>query len=611
MQLFGKGVSFFILLVVLLIVTSSTFSQTINISPKTLYFGRISESKEAIRELLIYNISIKPLTINKLRFQGPDASLFSLVADPTPVNLGLAQLLVVPIKFVPNAEGAVSAQLMIESNASTSPNLADLTGEGTDLANGFITFERIFGQPDGDGAGSIRELPDGGYIIAGATTLIEADYSDASLIKIDKYGQIEWSQIYGDDDWSEGFAEVVATADGGYLAVGSHSHTEQLGEPDIYLVKTDASGTRLWEKSYYKSVFKADGASEIIPALDGGFIIAGSTQTEISKDAYLIKIDDNGKVIWEKTYGGAGGENAASIKPTGDGGYVFVGSTSTYYTGSTGDFDFYLVKIDAAGNVVREKHYGGTDWDQAGSVIVTSDGGYLIAGWTASPEFGAVARDVFLVKLDAALNKQWQKLFGWEHHDGAAEVIATNDGGYLIAGSSERYYDAPLETWRPDIYVIKTDADANEEWSKTFGGIHNEGASCVRQVSDGGYIISGSTSSYSKDSDIYLLKLDRSGGFSPVFDYRQTLAGDFHLAQNYPNPFNNSTMIQYQLPYKSNIQIDIYNIRGQIIRTLAQHFQQAGSYEIQFEAGELTSGLYFYQVKTDYLSETKRMLLMK
>ncbi|MCU0643546.1 MAG: choice-of-anchor D domain-containing protein, partial [bacterium] len=444
MNQFKKSFVFCYSFMLISLLATTTFSQTINISPKTLYFGKIPEGKEAIRDLLIYNISLQPLTISKLRFQGTNASSFSLITDPTPATLGLAQLLVVPVKFVPISEGTASAQLVIESNASTSPDLAELTGEGTDLTNGFITFERIFGQPDGDGAGSIRETADGGYIIAGGTTLIDADYSDASLIKIDKYGQMEWSQTYGDEDWSEGFAEVLITPDGGYLAVGSHSYTEQLGEPDIYLVKTDAAGNLIWEKSYGKSAFKADNASEIIQATDGGYIIAGSTITNVSNDAYLIKIDDSGNIIWEKIYGGTGGENAASIKPTGDGSYIFVGSTSTNYTGALGDFDFYLVKIDATGNIIWEKHYGGTDWDQAGNVLITNDSGYLISGWTASPEFGAVARDVFLVKFDAAGNKQWQKLFGWEHHDGAAEVIATEDGGYLVAGSSERYYDAPL-----------------------------------------------------------------------------------------------------------------------------------------------------------------------
>ena len=593
------------------ILATDSFPQTINISPKTLYFGKIPEGKEAVRDLLIFNISIQALKINKVRIQGTDASLFSLVSDPGSVTLNLAEMLVVPIKFQPSAKGAFTAQIVVESNAASSPNLVEMSGEGTELSQGFITFERIIGGPNQDGAGSVRITADGGYIIAGSTTRLDQEYSDALLMKTDVYGQVEWSQWYGEEEWSEGFAEVLQTDDGGFIAVGSHQHSEARLEPDVYVVKTDATGRLLWQKSFGREPFKPDRGSDIIPTSDGGYLIAGRSTTALDENAYLIKIDANGNRLWERNYGGPAGENAASIKPTSDGGYIFLGSTSSYNTGGSGDFDLYLVKIDASGNMIWEKNYGGSDWDRGASVIVTADGGYLMAGWTSSPEFGAVARNVYLVKTDAAGNKQWQKLYGWEHVDEAAEVIATTDGGYLIVGSSERYYDAPMETWRPDVYVIKTDGSGNEEWSQTYGGLHNEGASSVRQVSTGGYIISGSTSSYSKDSDIYLLKIGRFGGFSAVTETREILPAKFGLEQNYPNPFNSSTIIPYQLSQKTSVQITIYNIHGQIVRTQVNEPQQAGSHIIKFQADDLPSGLYFYQLKTNGFTETKRMLLLK
>jgi hypothetical protein len=611
MNQFSRSFTFCLSLVLMAILVAPAFSQTINISPKALYFGQIPESKVAIRDLLIFNIGVQPLKINKVRIQGTNASLFSLVSDPGSVTLNLAEMLVVPIQFQPTGEGAVAAQVVVESNASTSPNIIDMTGEGTDLAHGFITFERIFGGPNGDGAGSVRITSDGGYIIAGSTTRVDQEYSDATLIKTDAYGQIEWSQWYGEEEWSEGFAEVVPTDDGGYIAVGSHQNSQAKDEPNVFVVRTDANGKLLWQKSFGRTPFKPDSGSDLIPTGDGGYLIAGRSTTAQDENAYIIKIDANGNLLWDKVYGGSAGENAASIKATGDGGYIFLGSTSSYKSGGTGDYDFYLVKIDAAGNVIWEKNYGGSDWDRGVSVIVTNDGGYLMAGWTASPEFGAVARDICLIKIDASGNKQWQKLFGWEHQDEAAELIATADGGYLVVGSSERYYDAPLETWRPDVYIIKTDAAGNEEWSKTYGGLHNEGASCVRQVNDGGFIVSGGTSSYSKDSDVYLLKIGRHGGFSPVSGQRPLSPQGFRLEQNYPNPFNGTTSIRYQLPQKTNIRITIYNIHGQVVRTLIHDFQPAGSYIIKFDADALPSGLYFYQLNTDDFSETKRMLLLK
>ncbi|MDW7679756.1 MAG: choice-of-anchor D domain-containing protein, partial [bacterium] len=597
--------------VILVLMISDVFSQTINITPNLLYFGKIPEGKQAIRDILIYNIGSNTLNITNLRIEGTNATCFKMVSNPGNVSLGIAQKLVLQIEFIPSAEGNFSAKITIESNASTSPDFADLSGEGTRLDDGFIAFERIFGGPNNDGAGSVIETADKGFVIAGSTVRLNEEYNDASLIKLDAYGQIEWNQWYGEEQWSESFSEVIATEDGGYIAVGSHSYSEQRGEPNIYAIKTDASGNLIWEKSYGKSEYKPDAAADVTPSGDGGYLIAGYSQSQQNKEAYLIKIDADGNIIWEKTYGGSGGDEINKIRQTTDGGFVFVGSSSSFYTGSEGDFDFYLVKIDAEGNLIWEKHYGGTDWDRANSFVITNDGGYLMVGYTASPEFGAVAREIYLVKVDADGNKQWQKIYGWEHKDSASDVIVTRDGGYLIVGSSERLYDSDFDTWRSDLYVIKTDGSGNELWSKLFGGVHDESASCVRQVSDGGFIISGRTKSYSKDSEIYLLKLDKSGGFSFVFDYLDILPTEFHLFQNYPNPFNNITSIGYQLSEDSFVELNVYNISGQIVRRLIQKFQQAGSYQIKFEADALPSGLYFYQIRADHQSNAKRMLLLK
>ncbi|MDZ7332240.1 MAG: T9SS type A sorting domain-containing protein [candidate division KSB1 bacterium] len=612
MNLFKRCLACCLWLVIISMLATKSFSQTINISPTSLYFGKIPEGKEAVRDLLLFNISLQPLKINRLRIQGTDASLFSLVTDPGTVTLNLAEMLIVPIKFKPAIEGTFSAQIVVESNASTSPNVIEMNGEGTDLDRGMITFERIFGGPNFDGAGSVRITADGGYLIAGSTIRVDQEYSDAFLAKLDIYGHIEWSEWYGEEEWSEGFSRAISALDGGYICVGSHANSQAKDEPNVYIVKTDAKGKLLWQKSYGRTPFKPDEGSDIIPASDGnGYIIAGRSTTAQDENAYIIKIDVNGNRLWDKVYGGPAGENAATIQATLDGGYIFLGSTSSYKTGGAGDYDFYVVKIDASGNVIWEKNYGGSDWDRGGSLISAVDGGYLLSGWTSSPEFGAAARDIYLIKIDANGNKQWQKLYGWEHHDYANDIIATLEGGYLMVGSSERYYDAPMETWRADLYIIKIDFAGNEQWSKLYGGLKGEGASSVRQTSDGGYIVAGGTGSYSRDSDIYLLKLDRSGGFTPIVNSPEAVLGKFHLAQNYPNPFNSSTNIRYQLPHKTTVQITIYNIYGQIVRTLIHESQTAGSYHIRVEADDLPSGLYLYQIKTNEFSETKRMLLVK
>ena len=607
---FFKLLSCALLLLLLSIIPAR--SQTVNITPKNVYFGRIPEGKSALREVLIYNIGTKSLNISKLRIEGTDAALFTLAPDPGSVSLGIAQKLVVPVAFKPLMDGTYSARLVVESNASSSPNYADLSGISTDLDKGVITFERILGSPDGNGASVVHELPDGGFIVAGSITRLNQEYSDAALTRTDRYGQIEWRQWYGEEEWSEGFSSVIVSADGGYIAAGSHSHTEQLGQPNIFVVKTDAAGNLVWKKSYGKSDFRADGAADITATADGAYLIAGYTQLQQHKDAYLIKIDANGAILWEKTYGGSGGDDISRIKPAADGGFVFVGSTSSH--GGTGgaDYDFYLVKVDAAGNLVWEKNYGGSNWDEAHSFIFTADGGYLLAGFTASPEFGAVAREAFLIKLDASGNKEWQKLYGWEHKDAANEVIATDDGGYLFVGSSERHYDLAFTTWRSDLYVVKTDGSGVEQWSKTFGDVQEEGGSFVRQTSDGGFVICGYTSSYSKANDVYLLKLSRNGLFTAIHNPHQEAAPErFALAQNYPNPFNNLTVIRYTLPRPAQVELSIYNLRGQQICTLENEAKPAGTHMVRFTNTTLASGIYYYQLKANSTIITKRMLLLQ
>ncbi len=611
MNQFKQGVIFCFSCILMLMLAANTFSQTINLSPTSLYFGKIPEGKEAIRELLIFNISFQPLKINRIHIQGTDAARFSLVTDPGVVTLRLAEMLIVPVRFRPSNEGAFSAQIVIESNASTSPNIIEMNAEGTDLDRGIITFERIFGGPNADGASSVRITEDGGYLLAGSTIRVDQEYHDAILVKLDVYGQIEWSQWYGEEEWSEGFSRAIFARDGGYICVGSHTHSQAKDEPNVWVVKTDDQGKLLWQKSFGRTLFKPDDGSDIIYASDGGYIIAGRSTTAQDENAYILKIDVNGNLLWDKIYGGTAGENAATIIATPDGGYVFLGSTSSYKTGGAGDYDFYLVKIDASGNMIWQKNYGGSDWDRGGSIIAAVDGGYLLSGWTSSPEFGAVARDILLIKIDDNGNKQWQKLYGWEHHDYASEIIASSEGGYLIVGSSERYYDAAMETWRPDLYIIKIDVKGDEQWSKLYGGLKGEGASSVRQTSDGGYIISGSTSSYSRESDIYLLKLDQGGGFTHVSDRHRSAPEGFHLSQNYPNPFNSQTNIRYQLDKKANVEIAIYNVQGQMVRKWVRDQQVEGSYVIRFDAEDLPSGLYLYQIKTDDYTATKRMLLLK
>jgi len=607
MKISRKCFSFCLTLFFSAIFVSNGLSQNLSISPDdTLYFGKIPEGKVAIRYISIYNLSSTALIVSDLRIEGPNAADFSIINDPGAVTLGLLQKQLLEIQFQPGSEGSFSAQFVVVSNASTSPDDVSLLGMGTDIDGGFISFERIFGRTDSDGASSVRVTDDGGFILAGSTLLLGEEFGDATLIKLDQYGQLIWSQVYGIEDYSESFSEAIPTNDGGYIAAGSKANSDDNEPPDVWIVKTDASGTVIWDKTFGGN--QNDGAADVITTSDGGYLIVGSYEHDTAQrqdvDAYLIKLNASGNLIWEKRWGGELGEGAGCVRQTSDGGYVIAGSTTSY---GAGEHDGYLLKLNSNGNDVWYKTYGGTDWDKLGKVVLTDDGGYLIAGWTAS--FGAQARDVYLVKTDAAGNEQWHKLYGEVHKDGASDVIQTSDGGYLVVGSLENTFFSNY--WRADGYIIKTDASGNELWSRTYGDYNDEGFSCVREVGDGGYIVSGGANSYGNGSEVYLLKIDRQGGFSSVYSNVEVTLQDFQLENNYPNPFNNQTMIKYHLPKNSFVQLNVYNIQGQLAGTIVNKYQRSGSYIVTFIAKDLPSGLYFYQLKIDNISDTKRMLLLK
>ena len=203
---------------------------------------------------------------------------------------------------------------------------------------------------------------------------------------------------------------------------------------------------------------------------------------------------------WSKTFGGADEEAAQSLVRTDDGGYALAGLTASFGAGS---YDAWLVKTDASGNMQWSKTYGGTDTDVGGKVIQTDDGGYAIASLTYS--FGAGDRDSWLVKTDASGNMQWNNTYGGTENDVAFSVVQTGDGGYALAGYTQSFGAGYTDFW-----LVKTDASGNMQWSKTYGGTDGEVGGKVIQTDDGGYVLAGNTGA-GGDLDFWLVKTDAAG----------------------------------------------------------------------------------------------------
>jgi hypothetical protein len=386
--------------------------------------------------------------------------------------------------------------------ATLSP-FAEFANQGQALAQELpeLEWSRTFGDLGDDLGESVRQTLDGGYIIAGSTESYGAGGEDVWLIKTDSHGNITWDKTFGGTSNDTGWS-MQQTSDGGYVIAGDTS-SYGAGERDVWLTKTDSDGNKIWDKTFGGTSF--DDGMSVQQTSDGGYIIAGGTTSYGAgeADVWLIKTDSNGDKVWDKTFGGTSFDVGWSVQQTLDGGYVIAGFTESYGAGGE---DVWLIKTDSNGNKVWDKTFGGTSFDDGESVRQTSDGGYVIAGYTES--YGAGGEDVWLIKTDSDGNKVWDKTFGGTSDDVGWSVEQTSDGGYVITGYTESYGAGEADVW-----LIKTDSDGNKVWDKTFGGTSDDDGISVRQTSDGGYITAGATASYGAGAeDVWLIKLGPEGG---------------------------------------------------------------------------------------------------
>ncbi|MFX0132770.1 MAG: hypothetical protein ACFFDN_03900 [Candidatus Hodarchaeota archaeon] len=355
---------------------------------------------------------------------------------------------------------------------------------------------KTFGGPQSDVGNSVLQTSDGGYIVCGDTLNFGSGGEDIWLIKTDSNGNIIWEKLFGGDS-TDGGNSIQHTRDGGYIIAGK-TYSYGVGGSDIWLIKIDADGNKLWDKTYGGNDF--DIAYDVKQTNDDGYIIIGVTVSYGAgeRDIYLVKTDSDGNQLWEKTFGGNDYDRGESVQQTPEGGYILAGWTASY---GAGEFDFWLIKTDSAGELQWDKTFGGTGYDYGHSVLNTDDGGYIITGETESK--GADSFDVWLIKTDSNGGLQWDKTFGrfgWERGN---SIQKTNDGGYIICG------DGPNNI-KLDAKLIKTNSFGEKEWSKYYGGSGSDVALSVKQTNDGGYILSGFKAS-GLYHDLWLVKTDSNG----------------------------------------------------------------------------------------------------
>ena len=272
-----------------------------------------------------------------------------------------------------------------------------------------------------------------------------------------------------------------------------------------------------WNQTYGGP--NGDSAYSVVETGDGGYAIAGSTGSFGAGgwDFWLVKTDAAGNMEWNQTYGGTDHDEARSVVETSDGGYALAGITCSF---DVAGGDFWLVKTDSAGNALWNQTYGGTNWDWAWSVVETGDGGYALAGSTWS--FGAGSADFWLVKTDSAGNMEWNQTYGGPDDELGNSVVGTSDGGYALAGWTES-----LGAGSADFWLVKTDSAGNMEWNQTYGGSSYDHGYSVVVTEDGGYAIAGLTNSFGAGGhDAWLVKTDSAGNASWTQTYGGTSDDD-------------------------------------------------------------------------------------
>ncbi len=403
--------------------------------------------------------------------------------------------------------------------ASANPDTTT-TGQLNTFPSGPIPQEewnRTYGGSSDDVGTYGQQTKDGGYIITGYTSSYGADApfswlikvqhrGDLWLIKTDAEGQKEWDRTYGGLGKDLGFF-VQQTKDEGYIIVGGKKSFWIIGSYDLWIIKTDAKGNVLWDRTFGGS--GEDLGFSVQQTNDDGYIIAGYTSFTNGKKAWIIKIDSQGNKQLDMATGRADSE-AASIGLTKDGGYIITGYTPS---SGSGKEDVWLIKTNSKLHWDWLKTFGGPNRDLGLSVQETEDGGYIIAGLTES--FGAGKGDVWLIKTDPKGDLEWDRTFGGSNFDSGASVQQTRDGGYIVTGYNTTTIDnvgSYSRLFNSDnigrVWLIKTDSEGIELWNETFGGTRNDWGNSVQETRDGGYIITGVTESYGAGKeDVWLIKV--------------------------------------------------------------------------------------------------------
>jgi len=459
-------------------------------------------------------------------------------------------------------------------------------------------WTKVYGGSNREYGYDIQQTIDGGYIIVGKTNSFGAGAFDLWLIKTDSYGDINWTKTYGGNSDDEG-RSVQQTSDGGYIIIGNIKPVS-INDEDIWLLKTNELGDTLWTKIF--GDYSWDKGYSVQQTSDGGYIVVGFTKSfgAGSKDIWLIKTDSSGDTLWTKTFGTAWDDEGYDVYQTKDDGYIITGYSSA------GPSDYiWLLKTDQDGDTLWTRNYGGTHGGKGLSVLQTIDDGIVLTGYYYYSSQYYFHADVHLIKTNIIGELIWDKKL-W--HSGIGNSVQeTSDQGFIVVAQST--FDETGNTG--NLYLIKTNSLGDTIWTRKYLSNQSGIGYSVKQTTDEGYVFTGFIQADIFNSDVAIIKTNPDSGIVSVKDYININYSRFYLVQNYPNPFNPSTSIQYEVSSRQFVSLKVYDVLGNEVATLVDEEKSAGSYKVEFDGTDLSSGIYFYQLKAGSFVETKKMVLLK
>lgn len=514
-----------------------------------------------------------------------------------------------------------------------------------------ILWEKSFGGKQADFLFDVQPTADYGFLLAGSSlsdksgNKTEANNGnlDYWLWKMDEGGDLDWQKNYGGTG-TDMLYSVRNTRDGGFILGGSSNSPKGFdkkdpcrGAEDFWIIKLNAKGGEEWQRTIGGS--GSDVLKAIIPTTDGGYIIGGSSSSDVSEiilkggidpegkseknlgsmDFWIVKLDAQGKIKWQKTLGGKYSDVLQSIAQTSDNGYIIGGTSnspaSQYKTSdSYGASDLWVIKLDAEGNVQWQNVFGGERDDQLAVVKQTKDKGYIIGGSSNSGATGNKKKpskkgtDFWIIKLDENGEITWQETYDNGATDLLVSLIENNDGSYLVGGYSKSETTGTTKTDKKEIndyLAFKINSKGEEIWKASAGSNGEDVLRKVIETRDGGYIMAGTAKGKaSRDrqgnrgsNDFWVVKLKDI--------HKNEAAQEKQMLEAIPNPVQSYTNVIVGYDFTSGT-ASIYDLGGRQLQTV-----KADSRTIPIDLSPYPDGMYIIEVVTNAGKDSVKVLKSK